>query len=204
MSRKSFLGVLAIALLSAQLAGCTGIAVGSGAAVTTAALEERGLKGAAKDTMIRARINDLWFEHDAEMYQKVELSVIEGRALLTGRVRIQQMRLDAVRLAWRADGVKEVINEIQVNDKGDVEAIKTYAKDSWITTQLLGKLLFDKRVQSINYSIETVGNIVYLMGIAQTQVELDRVTNHARNVAYVQKVVSYVRLRSDPRRFAAQ
>jgi osmotically-inducible protein OsmY len=204
MSRKSFLGVVAVALLSTQIAGCTGVVVGSGAAVATAALEERGLKGAARDTFIRARINDLWFAHNAEMFQKVDLSVIEGRALLTGIVRVQQMRVDAVRLAWQAKGVKEVINEIQVADKGGLNGIKVYAKDSLITTQLVGRLLFDKQVLSINYSIETVGGIIYLMGIAQDQIELDRVTYHARSVKYVQKVVNYARLRSDPRRFASQ
>lgn len=204
MSRKSFLVVLAAALLSTQIAGCAGVAVGAGAAVTTAALEERGLKGAVKDTLIRARINDLWFAHDAEMFQKLDLSVIEGRALLTGVASNQRMRVDAVRLAWQAKGVKEVINEVQVADRSSLDGIKIYVKDGWITTQLVGKLLFDKRVQSINYSIETVAGIVYLMGIAQDQTELDRVSDHARNVKYVQKVVNYVRLRSDPRRFASQ
>ncbi len=204
MSRKSFLVVLTVALLSTQIAGCAGVVVGSGAAVTTAALEERGLKGAAEDMLIRARINDLWFAHDAEMFQKLGLSVIEGRVLLTGMASNQRMRVDAVRLAWRAEGVKEIINEVRVTDKSGLDGIKIYVKDGWITTQLVGKLLFDKRVQSINYSIETVAGIVYLMGIAQDQAEIDRVSNHARNVKYVQKVVNYVRLRSDPRRFAAQ
>ncbi len=49
-----------------------------------------------------------------------------------------------------------------------------------------------------------LARVVYLMGIAQDRTELDRVTNHARNVKYVRKVVNYARLRSDPRRFAAQ
>jgi osmotically-inducible protein OsmY len=42
--------------------------------------------------------------------------------------------------------------------------------------------------------------VVYLMGIAQNRAELQRVTNHARNLSYVRKVESFVRLKDDPRR----
>jgi len=194
MVRASYLVVAMVVGLSATLQGCAGTAVGAGAMVTTAAIEERGLKGAAKDTLTRIHINELWIE---EMYRKVDLAISEGRVLLTGQVKTQQMRLDAVRLTWRASGVKEVINEIQVTDKG---GIGTYIRDSWVTTRLLGTLMFDKKVSSINYSVETVNGVVYLMGIAQNKSELDRVTNHARNLNYVRKVVSYVRLKDDPRR----
>jgi osmotically-inducible protein OsmY len=42
--------------------------------------------------------------------------------------------------------------------------------------------------------------VVYLFGIAHDQIELDRVTNIAGSVSHVKKVVSYVRLKSDPHR----
>ena len=52
----------------------------------------------------------------------------------------------------------------------------------------------------VNYSIETINGVIYVMGIAQSQDELDRVVNHARNISGVQRVVSYVRLKDDPKR----
>jgi osmotically-inducible protein OsmY len=87
--------------------------------------------------------------------------------------------------------VAEVINEIEVVDPGGVEA---YAYDVWISTQLRTKLLFDKEIMSINYSVETVGGTVYLMGFAESLDELMRVEAHARNLPYVRRVVSYVRV----------
>jgi osmotically-inducible protein OsmY len=186
-----------LVLASAPLVGCTSLLVTTGATVATAASEERGLGTAARDTQTRIEINTLWLDCNEEMYRKVNLSVIEGRVLLTGIVPTQKMRLDAVRLAWQARGVKEVINQIEVSDHG---GIATFARDSWITAELKTQLLFDRAVQSINYSIETVDGTVYLMGIAQDGGELQRVQDHARNLAYVRKVVSYVRLKDDPRR----
>ena len=195
--RSRFMAIVSIVAIMPILTGCVSAAIGAGAIATSAAVQERGLKGSIDDTIIRARINSLWLEHDADMYRLVSLSVVEGRILLTGQVRLPRMRIDAVRLAWKAKGVREVINEIKVTDEG---GIISYARDSWISTQLKSKLLFDKKILSINYSIETVNGAVYLMGIAQNQQELNRVTNHARTLKYVKRVVSYVRLKTDPRR----
>lgn len=195
--RSRLMAIAAIIAILPGLAGCVGAAVGAGAIATSAAVQERGLKGGIDDTVIRARINSLWLDHDVDMYRLVSLSVVEGRVLLTGQVRLPQMRIDAVRLTWKAKGVREVINEIKVTDEG---GIISYARDGWISTQLKSRLLFDKKILSINYSIETVNGAVYLMGIAQNQEELDRVTNHARTLRYVKRVVSYVQLKDDPRR----
>ena len=92
-----------------------------------------------------------------------------------------------------------MINEIEVTTEGGVV---NYARDTSISTQLNAKLLFAKEVQSVNYSIEVVNGTIYLMGVAQTQTELDRVIDIARNIGNVKRVVSHVLLKDDPARFA--
>lgn len=196
-NQRRFIAIAAMIAVLSGLTGCVSAVIGAGAIATSAAVQERGLKGGIDDTVIRARINSEWLGHDADMYRLVSLSIVEGRVLLTGSVRLPKMRIDAVRLTWKVAGVREVINEIKVTDEG---GIVSYARDSWISAQLKSKMLFDKKILSINYSIETVNGAVYLMGIAQNQQELNRVTNHARTLRYVKRVVSYVRLKTDPRR----
>lgn len=198
-TRIPLLAVLSLAFLSPALSACTttGIAVGAGAGAAVAASQERGLTGTLKDTRIRAAINILWLKQDSDMYRGLGLAVHEGRVLTTGVVRSEEKRAVAVRLAWRATGVKEVINEIAVVASGRT---KDYARDTWITAQLKTKFLFDKAVTAINYSVDTVNYTVYLFGIAQDKVELERVINHARNVKFVRRVVNHVLLKSDPRR----
>ncbi len=197
MFRTTLRAAVIVSGLSGVLGGCAGVVVGSGAVVATAAMEERGIEGAAKDTLIHARVSEQLIDRSELLYSKVGITVSEGMVLLTGQVKTQGMRDDAVRLSWRAGGVKEVINRVQVTNQG---GIVDYARDSWVTSQLVGKLLLDENVQSINYNVKTVGGVVYLMGIAQNRAELERVTNHARNLSYVRKVESFVRLKDDPRR----
>lgn len=199
MTAKSFTSVAAAlslaALLGLSLQGCAGAVIGAGATAGTAAMEERGLSGAADDTALRLRINALLSDKDERLWRKVGLQVYMGRVLLTGTVETAEMRAEAVKLAWTAKGVKEVINEIQIAGPGGASG---FARDTWISTQLKSALLFDKQVSSINYSIETVGGTVYLIGLAQDRVELDRVMNHARSLNYVKKVVNYVKIKRPP------
>jgi osmotically-inducible protein OsmY len=182
----------AFAALALLAGGCAPLVVGTAAtAVGTAATQERGFGGAVTDAGTQAEINHLWFQHDAEMHRLLDMTVTEGRVLLTGRATTPEMRLDAVRLAWQANGVKEVINEIEVADQGGISDV---AADTWIATQLRSRLLFDRDVASRNYSVDVVNGVVYLMGVARGQPELDRVTGHARAIPNVKRVVSHVRL----------
>jgi osmotically-inducible protein OsmY len=189
---------LPLALLALAPA-CTplGAAVGAGASVGAAAAEERGLAGAADDMKIQLDIHHFWFQHDLEMYRKVTMTVSEGRVLLTGSVEKPEHRVDAVRLTWQAPGVKEVINEIQVVDQS---GIADYATDVRIAAQMRSKLLFDKAIKNINYTIDCVNSTIYVMGIAQNQAEIDRVNAHAREIAHVKRVVNHAVLKDDPRR----
>jgi len=192
--------ILGIGILGASiLAGCTpvGVAVGVGAATATAASQERGFQGALQDTETRLDINHLFLKESEALFTNVNLQVQEGRVLLTGAVEKPETELAAVRLAWLGKGVREVINEIEVTDQS---SLSDTARDFWIETQLKGKILIDKEITSINYSVESVNLTVYLMGIAQNQAELTRVIGHAKDISYVRNVISYVRLKDDPAR----
>jgi osmotically-inducible protein OsmY len=193
--------VLALALLPLS-AGCTrvGLAVGAGATVGTAASSTRGLGSTIDDNRIWVEINHRYLQADMEMFEAVKLQVHEGRVLLAGLVERPETRVEAVRLAWQVDGVREVMNEIQVSGEGDFGG---FLQDRWIVGELRNKILFDKKVRSINYSIESVAGTIYLMGIAQDAAERQRVIDHARDIPYVRNVVSYVQLKDDPARQSA-
>ena len=177
-------------------AGCTpiGAAAGAGATAGTMSVQERGFTTSVKDTVISAKINQLWLQNDFSMFANLTAKVVEGRVLLTGTVPKTDNRIDAVRLTWQVSGVKEVLNEIEVTDTSDLLDV---TRDVWVTTQLRFKLTVDGDVKAINYAIDTVNGTVYLMGIAQNSKELDRVKAHARNLKYVRRIVSYVRLKDN-------
>jgi osmotically-inducible protein OsmY len=185
--------VLILICISFILVSCsaTGAAVGAGAAVGIAAVKEGGLSGTVEDIKIKTAISDKWFKYDLATFTKLNLTVNQGRVLVTGIVQDPDDRVEAIRLAWLVPGVKQVINEIRIAES---EGVPGYLKDQSITARLRTALTFDKQVQSINYSIDTVQGTVYLMGVAQNQTELNKVIETARVTPYVKQVISYVNL----------
>jgi osmotically-inducible protein OsmY len=183
------------------LPGCIPAVLGTSAAAGLNIAEERTMGSAVDDATIWTRIkNDLLQKDINNLFAHVGITVTEGRVLVTGYVADPQMRLEVIKIAWKQRGVKEVINELRVEVPTGQTAVKDYSKDAWITTQLKSKLLFNAAVRSVNYSVETIEGTVYLIGIAQDKDELDLVTNIAGTIKYVQKVVSYVRLKNAPLR----
>ncbi len=189
---NGFFRMAGIVVLGLTLSGCVSLAVGAGATVGTAAMQERGLGGAIEDTLINGKIAAAFIEHDVNL-RDVSIEVHQGEVLLTGTVPKITDRVNAVRHAWQVEGVKTVINEIQITDSSDILDI---ARDVWVTAQLRLRLTFDGKVRAINYAVDTVNGTVYLMGIAQSEEELTRVQDHARVVKYVRRIISHVRIKS--------
>lgn len=197
MRLRPALTLAALLVASSALSGCVGMVIGAGATAGVAASEERGIEGAAEDAKIRAEINEAWFRKNVDMFSKVTLAISEGRVLLTGIVPSEQVREDAVSLTWQVAGVREVYNEILVQDaSGFIDG----ARDVRIQQEIKSRMLFDKEVSNINYTVDVTNGTVYLLGIAQSDTELNRVIGHAREVPAVKNVISYVRLKTDPRR----
>ena len=56
-------------------------------------------------------------------------------------------------MAWQVEGVREVINQIEIRDRS---GLIDFARDGWVTTQLTVMLTIDSQVKAINYSNDTV------------------------------------------------
>ncbi|MDA0262051.1 MAG: BON domain-containing protein [Proteobacteria bacterium] len=186
-------------LAAASLGGCVGTVVGAGATTGIAVAQERAIGDAVDDTSIQFQINDRLLRKSEALFAKTNLDVVEGRVLITGVVQQEGDRAAAAELAWQVQGVREVLNELQIAQSGDVSS---FVKDASITAQLRFKMLSDRDIYGINFSLTTVNAIVYLFGIARTEDEHQKLVNHARNVKGVKKVVSHVLLKDDPRRKA--
>ena len=192
MYYKSTLGILLLLLLLLITSGCqTAYMTGISKAVLIDK-EERSFNNYVEDTIIVAQLKNEYFSNNENIFFQVSVEVIEGRVLLTGNVEQIDERIEATKLAWGIKGVNEVINEIQIsNDEG----ILDYADDLIMKTKINAKLLLEKNILNLNYSVEVVNGIVYLIGIAQDQKELDAVTEISKNTYGVTSVISYVRLK---------
>jgi osmotically-inducible protein OsmY len=196
MSRnRLFFGSLMILALPLVLGGCPAAIVGGLAAAGGtgyAANQERGVGGSVDDFSIKTNIQSAWIHANPAMQADLNVTVYEGRTLLTGMAPTPEVKAQAKEIASRVAGVRAVYDEVEV---GPPEGAWQGTKDAWITSRLRTELVFNTSIRSVNYTIETVNKSVYLIGSARSQAELDTATTTARTTPEVKRVVSYVDVR---------
>ena len=196
MSRyRFFFGIVPILTLPIALGGCPAAIVGGLAAAGGAgyaANQERGVGGSVDDFSIKTNIQSAWMQANPLMQTNLNITVYEGRTLLTGTAPNPEFKAQAKEIASRVAGVRAVYDEVEV---GPPEGAWQGTQDAWITSRLRTELMFNANIRSVNYTIETVNKSVYLIGSARSQTELDEATTMARNTPDVKRVVSYVDIR---------
>ncbi|TGW15826.1 BON domain-containing protein [bacterium NHP-B] len=186
---RSYAWPLALAsLFCASACDPVTLAVGTGVVVGAAAAEDRGVSGVYSDTKIRTQINYRWLKHESILMDRLTLSVQDGQVVLTGVVEEPALKEKAVSLIQDVPGITHIIDEIKI---GPPETFNDYSRDAWITTKVRSQIFLDKKVASRNYSIRTVGRVVYIMGTAKDSAELARVVAHASSVSGVKEVINY-------------
>jgi osmotically-inducible protein OsmY len=194
-SFRPIIGVFLIVALPVVLGGCpAAIVAGLGAAggAGYAANQERGTGGTVDDLKIKTNIQNAWLQTNPLMQRDLNVTVYEGRTLLTGTAPNPEFKAQAKEVASRVQGVRAIYDEIEV---APAESAWDSAKDTWITSRVRTELTFNPDVRSVNYSIETANKSVYLIGSARSQAELDIATTAARTTPDVKRVVSYVEIR---------
>ena len=190
-------------LLSFGLYSCVPVVVGTAATkVGALASEDRTAGDALDDTTIWTSIKRGFLEKGFhELFTKIHLQVLEGRVLMTGEVDSSEGVRQALEIAWSKQGVKEVLNELKIAQKPTNKFdIEQYTIDTWITGRIKSKMLLDKGIKSVNYSIVTDNNIVYIFGIAQSENEMEKVCSISAKIRGVDRVISHVRLKDSEER----
>ncbi|HUN48359.1 MAG TPA: BON domain-containing protein [Stellaceae bacterium] len=191
--QRSLLGPIAAIGLVTVLPGCVVAAVGAaGTAGGYAMAQERSIGDNISDATLKSVITQSWDKYNTDMTHQLNCNIYEGRVLITGRVPNPEWRDEAVKRAWQVKGVKQVYNEVEI---GPDTTTSDDFNDDWISTRLRNELTWDGDIRSLNYTITTTDHVVYLIGSARTQDELNRVTGYARNIPNVRRVVSYVQIR---------
>jgi hypothetical protein len=121
--------------------------------------------------------------------------VAEGSVIyLSGVLETEEQILKAIQIAWEEEGVKEVVNGLNINEDSKKLNLKQYFIDTSITSSIKSRMLFTKGVKSINYTVITFNNIVYMFGLARSQQELNKVQEIAASNKGVEEVISHIKI----------
>ena len=197
---KTLTTAVILGVLAHFLQGCspTGTVLGAGARTGLALAEDRPVEEIWGDTLLKVTINKKLLETSfSETFWSLNTTIFEGRVLITGNVKNTTLRDQVSQIVWGVKGVREVLNEIEIQETNNVTQI---ARDKFIQTSLQARMLGDKIVSDINYKMIAHNNVLYIIGVAQSQAELEKVVAHARAIRYVKRFVNYIWLADNPSR----
>ncbi len=180
---------LSAAAMSSGCVAATGLVAVSAA---TVAVQDRTLGRSIDDATASSTVKTRLMALDERAYLRLDVEMAEGTMLLSGTVPTAEHKAMAEQIAWSVSGVEDVANEAVV---GRSPSVLRSGLDNFITAQVRTKIVSDSQIKGVNYNIETQKGVVYLMGVARSDEELQRAAEAASMVRGVERVVSYVVVR---------
>lgn len=150
---------------------------------------DRTVGEAVDDVGIKIKIAEKYAKSKSGIFLDIDTSVRVGTVLLTGIVETQEIRIEAVRLVWEIEDVKEVLNEIEVGNK---QNIKQYTQDLWISSQVKGKILGEIGLDAITYNIETINGKVHILGVANNIEDSTKIINIIKTIKGVKEIANHI------------
>ena len=179
------------------LSGCVGASstgvFGTGVSI---ALDPRSLGTQIDDSIMDKNLETRLLLLNKNYFLSVKTKVLDGRIFITGKINNPEEKLKITKLAWETEGVRSVKNDLKIKEKFN---FKQSAKDLLITSQLRTALIFNKKIKSANYNIDTYKKKIYIYGIANSEDEKKEVINEAKQILDVGDVIASILLVKDLR-----
>ena len=160
------------------------------------ALDPRSVGTQVDDSIMQKNLSGRTILLDKKYLLSVKVKVLDGRIFLTGKVDNPEEKLKLTKLAWETDGVRSVRSDIKIKEDFN---FKQSAKDILITSQLKSAMIFNKKIKSTNYQIDTYKKKIYVYGISLTSEEKDEVIKEAKEILDVEDVIVSIILVDDLR-----
>jgi osmotically-inducible protein OsmY len=181
--------IFAIAAL--VLAGCTPTTLSLAADGAYTASEERTLDDVVDDNGIKLELNKLLLEDGLGLFKDVGTVVYRRHVYLVGDVKKAEDKARAGAIARIPEKATGLTNDIQVTDEGGVGAL---VDDIYIEKVIQTDYLFDSDIDSSNFRVRSVNGVVYLIGLAESQAELDKAVAIVDARDDVRRIVNYVKV----------
>ena len=189
--------LLNLILILILLNGCVGASskgvFGSGVSV---AIDPRTVGTQIDDGIMDKNLDAKLLLMNKNYLLSVSTQVLDGRIFITGKVDDPEEKLKITKLAWEIEGTRSVKNDLKIKEEFN---FKQSAKDILITSQLRSALIFNKKIKSANYSIDTYKKKIYIYGIANSKDEQSLVIEEAKQILDVEDVISSILLVEDLR-----
>ncbi len=180
--------ILSYLIILLQLSSCSTI-ISAGAIAGNASTSTRGFSGTIEDTYLMSKITAKISAMNLSNLTNINVSVNRGEVLLTGNIQSQEDRLDLIKKVWEVKEIRKIYNEVKV---GESLSIIDKTEDIIFETKIENRLLFEDGIYSNNYDVEVVDGNVYVMGIASSIEEKNKLENYLKTMNDIKRLILFI------------
>jgi len=185
-----FILLLPVALSS--LSACAPVVIGAaGGGGFAMATDERTVGTQIDDATLSATVKTRLIEESDIPARKIDVDVLEGEVILTGVVDTREQKQKAVEIAGRVEGVRSVIDNLQVG----IKTIGDSFNDKVLVTRINKDLFLEPEIRSFNIDVDADRGVVTLTGIVDAPANKLRVLSIARETPGTIRVVDNLKVR---------
>jgi osmotically-inducible protein OsmY len=175
--------------------------------------------GPLGDTWLTTKVQSKFFLDDEVKGREIDVSTMNGVVTLTGTVRSESEKRQAVAIARNTDGVRQVNDQLRIDQtptgtagvKGDpgatpgrtdwdVQSVQNPFGDEWVTTKIQSKFYLEDSVKGAQIDVSTREGVVTLRGTVPSAEAKQAAEQIARGTAGVQRVESQLQVSGQTQR----
>lgn len=171
---------------------------------------DRDMRGSGPlgDTWLTTKVRSKFFLDDEVKGREIDVSTLEGVVTLTGTVRNESEKRQAVAIARNTDGVRQVNDQLRLDQSvtgtagaaegdgsatpgrndWDVRSVENPFGDEWLTTKIQSKFYLEESVKGADINVDTREGVVTLKGTVPSVEAKQTAEQIARGTAGVQRV----------------
>ena len=173
-------------LIATTISGCSSFTDGKGLGIN---YDRRSAGTILDDKGLEIRANTL-LTRDKELWENCHINAISynNSILLVGQSPSENLKDRAASILQRVASKEQIYNQITIENP---TPLTTRTQDTWITTQVKGKILGNKDIGINRVKVITENGVVFLIGIL-TRYEENLATKIASQTANVKQVIKII------------
>lgn len=154
------------------------------------------------DIWLTAKVQSKYFLDDEVKGRDIDVTTSNGVVTLTGRVDNEAERRQALALARNTEGVKNVVDRLEIGagetdtargpaGKDRIDPVGDLSRpDAWITMKIQSKYFLDSEVKGHEINVDTVKGVVTLKGSVASAAQKSQAEQLAKDTDGVTRVVN--------------
>ncbi|MFN3504998.1 MAG: BON domain-containing protein [Caldimicrobium sp.] len=187
------LNLFVFIFIGCTLTSCGWVLVGGGTyEAYKTATDPRTIGTQVDDAVITTKIKVKLLEDPITKARKIDVDTVNGIVTLTGLVESQEEINRAVAIANSTPGVKKVVNNLKIGQRG----IKGYITDKEITMKVKAKFLADPDIKAFSIDVDTLNGVVTLTGIVEKEEQKKKAVELAKSVEGVKQIIVNIQVKN--------